>query len=108
MMERISMKGNKLNDICLFDKRFDVFDNNMLFVCVIELGLMYFGYVYFIRVDLKDIFCFYWNLLIVGMIYLIFIVIFLDEKQNFLGFGYEVEEKYLELDVEEKKSCYFF
>lgn len=108
MMERISMKGNKLNDVSLFDERFDVFDNNMLFVCVIELGLMYFGYVYFIRVDLKDIFCFYWNLLIVGMIYLIFIVIFLDEKYNFLVFGYEVEEKYLELDVEEKKSCYFF
>lgn len=106
--ERISMKGNKPNDTSPSDKRHDVPDNNMLFVCAIELGLMYSGYAYSTRVDPKDIFCPHWKSLTAGTNHLIPTVILLDEKQNFLAFGYEAEEKYLELDAEEKKSCYFF
>lgn len=106
MSERISMKSSK--SIVTTDNRPVLPDNNVLFVCALDLGIMYSGYAYSTRVDPKDIFCHHWISSTACTTYLIPTVILLDEKQNFLAFGYEAEEKYLELDAEEKKSCYFF
>lgn len=107
MSERISMKSSK--SIITSDNRPAVLpDNNVLFVCALDLGIMYSGYAYSTRVDPKDIFCPHWNSATACMTHLIPTVILLDEKQNFIAFGFEAEEKYLELDAEEKNSCYFF
>lgn len=107
MSERISMKSSK--SIITSDNRPAVLpDNNVLFVCALDLGIMYSGYAYSTRVDPKDIFCPHWNSATACMTHLIPTVILLDEKQNFIAFSFEAEEKYLELDAEEKNSCYFF
>lgn len=100
------MKSSK--SIVTTDNRPVLPDNNVLFVCALDLGIMYSGYAYSTRVDPKDIFCPHWISSTACTTHLIPTVILLDEKQNFLAFGYEAEEKYLELDAEEKKSCYFF
>lgn len=86
MSERISMKSSK-SLITSNNRPAGLPDNNVL---------------------LSDIFCHRWNSATACMTHLIPTVILLDEKQNFIAFGFEAEEKYLELDAEEKNSCYFF
>lgn len=80
----------------------------MLYVCVLNFGKLYFGYVFYLWYNLYEICCFIWKLFMGCIIsYKIFIMMLMCEGYKLIGFGYEVIEKFLELNVKERKDFNF-
>lgn len=106
MSQRLIGKNNK--SVVAFDNRPVAPVINVLFVCALNIGETYSRYAYSTRYDPKNILCPYWTSSSASTVDKTPTVLLLDEKQNFIAFGYEAEEKFFELDEEERKECYYF
>lgn len=86
---------------------------NVLLVVVIDLGNIFFGYVFFMRIDVnKDLlksYIFCWQVLNGSLIlFKILLIILLNNGVQFVVFGFEVEFIYVELLEDGKGEDYFY
>lgn len=84
---------------------------NSLFQCAIDFGTTYSGYAYSTRHNPKEILCPHWkssSTCTTLISHKAPTTVLLDDKQNFVAFGYDAEAQYLELAEEEKAHTYYY
>lgn len=73
-----------------------------LFVCGINIGLIYLGYVYVEVKDVLEVIILEWNMLLNWFVFFKVLILFLlNNFEEFVVFGYEVDLKYVELVEDE-------
>lgn len=84
---------------------------NSLFICAIDFGTTYSGYAHSTRHNPKEIFCPHWKSSSTCTTLISQkapTTVLLDDKQNFVAFGYDAETKYLEFAEEEKAHNFYY
>lgn len=78
-----------------------------IMVVVIDFGIIFFGFVFFLKSDWGKVLINIWfgGFLI---LYKVLICLFLKKDYKEYFFGYEVEDKYLDLILDDNYSDYYF
>ncbi|XP_052094751.1 heat shock 70 kDa protein 12B-like [Mytilus californianus] len=90
----------------------DVQSTGVLVSVALDIGTSFSGFAFLTRNDFKinplRVVCKHWHVGELGTLYKTKSIILLNQKKEFVAFGYDAENKYARMSVDEAKEYYYF